>query len=56
MHELLHIIGLCPDSISHLDMIDFAVASWGNMPYINYKNIKYYVTERITSRKSTSNK
>ncbi len=22
MHELLHLIGLCPDSFGHLDLID----------------------------------
>lgn len=23
MHEILHIIGLCPDSLTHLDALDF---------------------------------
>ena len=25
IHELLHIIGLCPDSFGHLDLIDIYV-------------------------------
>ncbi len=25
MHEALHIIGICPDSIGHLDLIDLVV-------------------------------
>ena len=55
MHELLHIIGLCPDALSHPSVMDIAVASWQNIPYVNFKNIKLYVTKCIRSRKSTTN-
>lgn len=23
MHELLHLIGLCPDNLGHIDLLDF---------------------------------
>lgn len=25
MHEILHFIGLCPDSLSHIDLIDIFI-------------------------------
>jgi hypothetical protein len=31
MHELLHVIGLCPDSFSHLDLIDLTISNWNNL-------------------------
>lgn len=34
MELILHFIGLCPDSLNHLDLIDLI-----NF-YFNYKNIK----------------
>lgn len=27
MHEVLHFIGICPDSLSHLDLIDLITAN-----------------------------
>lgn len=35
MHEILHIIGLCPDAITHLDIIDIIA--------VNYHNIITYI-------------
>jgi hypothetical protein len=34
MHEVLHIIGLCPDSFAHFDLIDLIVANYENLMYI----------------------
>jgi hypothetical protein len=31
MHEILHIIGLCPDSFAHPDFLDFVVANYQNV-------------------------
>jgi len=56
MHELIHIIGICPDNISHLDLIDLAVGNYQYIADIKIKTIKSYVTERIRSRTTTSNK
>lgn len=56
MHELIHIIGICPDNISHLDLIDLAVGNYQYIVDIKIKTIKSYVTERIRSRTTTSNK
>ncbi len=40
IHELLHIIGLCPDSFGHLDLIDIYIASQDSLikPFINLTN------------------
>lgn len=46
MHELLHIIGLCPDSFAHLDLLDFLVANYNNIVDFNINQIKTYVTKR----------
>lgn len=43
MHELLHIVGLCPDSVSHVDLIDLIVANYESLSYIKLKQIKNYV-------------
>lgn len=39
MHEILHIIGLCPDSFSHMDLIDVFIANYENLTYIKPKEI-----------------
>lgn len=46
MHELFHIIGLCPDSFAHIDLLDFFVANYNNILDINFNQIKNYVTKR----------
>lgn len=43
MHELLHIIGLCPDNLGHLDLLDLVVANYESLLYINLKKEKGYV-------------
>ena len=53
MHEVLHLIGLCPDSFAHIDLIDVFVANYENITYINPIQIlknKKYVTKRRFSR------
>jgi hypothetical protein len=55
MHEILHIIGLCPDSFAHFDLSDLILANYQNIPYINLNTIKQYVTERVSSRRSSTN-
>lgn len=56
MHEILHIIGMCPDNAIHLDLIDIAVGNYQYIADIKIKTIKSYVTERIRGRVATSNK
>ena len=56
MHELLHIVGLCPDSFTHFDLSDLVVANYQNLSYININTIKYYVTKCISSRRVSTNK
>ena len=59
MHEVLHIIGLCPDSMAHFDLLDLVVANnpiIGYLNVINYQNLKYNVIKRLRSRTATSNK
>ena len=37
---LLHIIGLCPDSISHFDIMDFVVANYNAIITLMTRGIK----------------
>ena len=39
MHEILHVIGLCPDSFMHIDLIDIFVANYDNLIHIKPKNL-----------------
>jgi hypothetical protein len=55
MHELLHVIGFCPDSFAHIDLSDLIFANYQSIPYININTIKYYATKRFRSRKATTN-
>jgi hypothetical protein len=59
MHEVLHIIGLCPDSMAHFDLLDLIVANnpiIGYVNVINFQNLKYNVIKRLRGRTATSNK
>lgn len=50
MHEVLHIIGLCPDSFAHFNLMDLIVANYENLTYIKPKQIiNRYVTRRRQS-------
>ena len=58
MHEVLHIIGLCPDSMTHFDLLDLIVANNPIMGYvnvINFQNLKYNVIKRFSSRTAVTN-
>ena len=37
MHEILHIIGLCPDNFMHIDLIDIFIANYENLIHIRPK-------------------
>ena len=59
MHEVLHIIGLCPDSMAHFDLLDLIVANnpiIGYVNVINFQNLKLNVIKRLRGRTATSNK
>lgn len=59
MHEVLHIIGLCPDSMAHFDLLDLIVANnpiIGYVNVINFQNLKHNVIKRLRGRTATSNK
>lgn len=46
MHEVLHIIGLCPDSVTHFDLIDLIVVNYENLMYIK-TNRRWLTKNRI---------
>ncbi len=37
--SILHILGLCPDSLSHLDLIDIFIANYNQIQTIIYNVI-----------------
>ena len=39
MHEILHIIGLCPDSFAHPDLIDIFIANYEGIVSLKPKEI-----------------
>jgi hypothetical protein len=45
MHEILHIIGVCPDSLAHVDLLDIFISNYQtsinliNRGYETIKNI-----------------
>jgi hypothetical protein len=46
MHEILHLIGLCPDSLSHFDLMDLVVSNHQSfLENLNLK-LKSYVIKR----------
>ena len=50
MHEVLHFIGLCPDSFSHTNLIEMVVTNYQTVIDLLNTNIKGYVTKFTTSR------
>lgn len=42
IHEILHIIGMCGDSFSHIDLIDIILSLYNNGGTINRFWIKFY--------------
>ena len=43
MHELFHIIGICPDTLTHPHLIGIFIVSYQNILSSNYRNIKQYI-------------
>jgi hypothetical protein len=39
MHELLHLVGLCPDSLTHYDLTDFLMLHAKDF-HISFKSYK----------------
>lgn len=56
MHKLLHVIGLCPDSFAHIDLLDIIVANFESLSYIHPKSIKSYVIKRRSGSRVATNK
>lgn len=39
MHEILHVLGLCPDSLAHFDLLDLIISLNSNLNHLfNYIN------------------
>jgi hypothetical protein len=45
MHEVLHFIGICPDSFSHTNLIEVVVTNYQTINDLINTNIKSYVTK-----------
>lgn len=43
MHEVLHIIGLCPDSFGHLTLIDIFINIYEYIPYGFKKTYQFFI-------------
>lgn len=56
MHELLHVMGLCPDSLSHANLASLIVANQQIISDIKIKTIKEYVTKCITGSRPVKDK
>lgn len=46
MHEILHLIGLCPDSFAHLDLLDIIVPNYETIVQTINLKFKHYVIKR----------
>ena len=55
MHEILHIIGLCPDSFSHTSVIEVVVTNCQTIQDLLNSNIKSYVIKFTPSSRSSAN-
>jgi len=42
MHEILHIIGICPDNMSHIDLLDLVFVNYQNN--LNLNTMNYFIT------------
>jgi len=40
MHELFHIIGLCPDNLAHLDVLDVLMSNYQEFTNILIRSFK----------------
>jgi hypothetical protein len=55
MHEILHIIGLCPDSLSHTSLIEIVVTNCQTIQDLLNSNIKSYVIKFTPSSRASAN-
>ena len=55
MHEILHFIGLCPDSFTHTNLIEIAVTNYQTIIEVLNLNIKNHVIKFATSRGPLAN-
>jgi hypothetical protein len=55
MHELLHFIGLCPDSITHNSLIETMVTNYQTIHDLLNLNLKNYVTKFTSSGAASTN-
>ena len=55
MHEILHIIGLCPDSFSHTSVIEVVVTNCQTIQDLLNSNIKSYVIKFTPSSRASAN-
>ena len=46
MHEILHFIGLCPDSLSHIDILDFLSPLFSDFS-LNFQSFYLYLKTKI---------
>ena len=54
MHEILHIIGLCPDSFSHTSVIEVVVTNYQTIHDLLNSNIKNYVIKLAPSSRTSA--
>ena len=50
MHEVLHVIGLCPDHFAHINLIDVIVANYESLTHLNFKLIIKSICQRKYSK------
>lgn len=51
MHELLHFIGICPDSFAHIDLMDIVISNYQSVVHFFNTNIKSYAFKFKSSRR-----
>ena len=55
MHEILHIIGLCPDSFSHTNLIEIVTTNYQTIQDLLNLKIKSYVIKFTPSSRASAN-
>jgi len=55
MHEILHIIGLCPDSFTHTSLIETVATNYQTINDLINSNIKSYVIKFTPSSRASAN-
>jgi len=55
MHELLHFIGICPDSFTHTSLIEVVVTNYQTLNDLINLNLKSYVAKFTSNRGASTN-